>query len=74
MAAPFTVDKQTVAALGPFMLRLSLAQPAMQLHFTLAGAFRGAGDTVMPSTPPSSATGCSASRSPSWRPTCGTCR
>jgi Na+-driven multidrug efflux pump len=30
------------------MLCLSLAQPAMQLHFTLAGAFRGAGDTVTP--------------------------
>jgi Na+-driven multidrug efflux pump len=37
-----------VLALGPFMLCLSLAQPAMQLHFTLAGAFRGAGDTVTP--------------------------
>jgi putative MATE family efflux protein len=48
LAALFTVDKETVAALGPFMLCLSLAQPAMQLHFTLAGAFRGAGDTVTP--------------------------
>jgi len=48
LAALFTVDKDTVAALGPFMLCLSLAQPAMQLHFTLAGAFRGAGDTVTP--------------------------
>jgi putative MATE family efflux protein len=48
LAALFTVDRETVAALGPFMLCLSLAQPAMQLHFTLAGAFRGAGDTVTP--------------------------
>ena len=48
LAALFTVDRETVAALGPFMLCLSLAQPAMQLHFTLAGVFRGAGDTVTP--------------------------
>jgi Na+-driven multidrug efflux pump len=48
LARLFTVDEDTVRALGPFMLCLSLAQPAMQLHFTLAGAFRGAGDTVTP--------------------------
>ncbi len=48
LAEAFTVDPETVVALGPFMLCLSLAQPAMQLHFTLAGAFRGAGDTVTP--------------------------
>jgi len=48
LAKLFTVDEATVLALGPFMLCLSLAQPAMQLHFTLAGAFRGAGDTVTP--------------------------
>ncbi len=48
LAKLFTVDAATVLALGPFMLCLSLAQPAMQLHFTLAGAFRGAGDTVTP--------------------------
>jgi putative MATE family efflux protein len=48
LAEAFTVDAETVVALGPFMLCLSLAQPAMQLHFTLAGAFRGAGDTVTP--------------------------
>ncbi len=48
LAALFTVDRETVAALGPFMLCLALAQPAMQLHFTLAGAFRGAGDTLTP--------------------------
>ena len=43
-----TVDEATVVALGPFMLCLSVAQPTMQLHFTLAGAYRGAGDTVTP--------------------------
>ena len=48
LARLFTVDPETALALGPFMLCLSLAQPAMQLHFTLAGAFRGAGDTITP--------------------------
>ncbi|MAE95323.1 MAG: hypothetical protein CL910_11735 [Deltaproteobacteria bacterium] len=48
LAAVFTADPETVATLGPFMLCLSLAQPVMQLHFTLAGAFRGAGDTWTP--------------------------
>jgi putative MATE family efflux protein len=48
LAKLFTVDETTIAALGPFMLCLALAQPAMQLHFTLAGAFRGAGDTWTP--------------------------
>ncbi|MCP5069299.1 MAG: MATE family efflux transporter [bacterium] len=48
LAEIFTVDAETVATLGPFMLCLALAQPVMQLHFTLAGAFRGAGDTWTP--------------------------
>jgi putative MATE family efflux protein len=48
LARLFTVDEATVVALGPFMLCLSLAQPAMQLHFTLGGAFRGAGNTMTP--------------------------
>ncbi|MBW2240751.1 MAG: MATE family efflux transporter [Deltaproteobacteria bacterium] len=48
LAEIFTVDPETVATLGPFMLCLALAQPVMQLHFTLAGAFRGAGDTWTP--------------------------
>lgn len=48
LAELFTVDPGTVAILGPFMLCLSVAQPVMQLHFTLAGAFRGAGDTWTP--------------------------
>ena len=44
----FGDDLATAEALVPFMLCLALAQPAMQLHFTLAGAFRGAGDTTTP--------------------------
>jgi putative MATE family efflux protein len=48
LARLFTVDPDTVVALIPFMLCLSIAQPAMQLHFTLAGVFRGAGDTMTP--------------------------
>jgi putative MATE family efflux protein len=48
LARLFTDDPATVAALGPFMLFLALAQPAMQLHFTLGGAHRGAGDTWTP--------------------------
>lgn len=48
LAALFTVDPETILTLGPFMLCLAIAQPAMQLHFTLAGAFRGAGDTWTP--------------------------
>ena len=34
--------------LGPFMLALGIAQPFLQLHFTLGGAHRGAGDTWTP--------------------------
>ena len=34
--------------LGPFMLCLAIAQPFLQLHFTLGGAHRGAGDTWTP--------------------------
>jgi putative MATE family efflux protein len=48
LANLFTVDPETAAHLLPFMLCLSVAQPAMQLHFTLGGAFRGAGDTLTP--------------------------
>jgi putative MATE family efflux protein len=46
LARFFTADAQTVEALVPFMMCLAIAQPFMQLHFTLTGAFRGAGDTV----------------------------
>jgi putative MATE family efflux protein len=46
LAEAFAADPHTVDALIPFMMCLAIAQPFMQLHFTLAGAFRGAGDTV----------------------------
>jgi len=48
LARMFTSDPATIEALGPFMLILAVAQPMMQVHFTLAGAFRGAGDTWTP--------------------------
>jgi len=48
LAELFTDDPVVVAALGPFMLTLALAQPFLQLHFTLGGAHRGAGDTWTP--------------------------
>ena len=48
LARMFTNDAATIEALGPFMLVLAAAQPMMQVHFTLGGAFRGAGDTWTP--------------------------
>jgi putative MATE family efflux protein len=48
LARLFTSDPETIAALGPFMLCLAIAQPFLQLHFTLGGAHRGAGDTWTP--------------------------
>lgn len=48
IARAFTSDEAVVAALGPFMLLLALAQPPMGVHFTLGGALRGAGDTWTP--------------------------
>lgn len=48
IARVFTSDAGVVAALGPFMLMLALAQPPMGVHFTLGGALRGAGDTWTP--------------------------
>lgn len=48
LARLFTSDAATIDALGPFMLILALAQPMMQVHFTLGGAHRGAGDTWTP--------------------------
>jgi putative MATE family efflux protein len=48
LAALFTNDATVVEALGPFMLALALGQPFLQLHFTLGGAHRGAGDTFTP--------------------------
>jgi putative MATE family efflux protein len=48
LAALFTDDVAVIAALEPFMLLLGIAQPFLGVHFTLAGALRGAGDTVTP--------------------------
>ncbi|MFP6660328.1 MAG: MATE family efflux transporter [Myxococcota bacterium] len=48
LAELFTDDPTVIAALGPFMLTLAVAQPFLQVHFTLAGAHRGAGDTWTP--------------------------
>jgi putative MATE family efflux protein len=48
IAGLFTDDAETLATLGPFLLCLALAQPMLQLHFTLAGVHRGAGDTWTP--------------------------
>jgi putative MATE family efflux protein len=48
LARLFTQDAEVVAGLGPFMLALAMGQPFLQLHFTLGGAHRGAGDTWTP--------------------------
>jgi len=48
LAELFTDDRAVVTALGPFMLALAVGQPFLQLHFTLGGAHRGAGDTWTP--------------------------
>ncbi len=48
LARLFTSDAATIEVLGPFMLMLAVAQPMMQVHFALGGAFRGAGDTWTP--------------------------
>lgn len=48
LAALFTQDRQVIDALLPFMVALAVAQPFLQLHFTLGGAHRGAGDTFTP--------------------------
>lgn len=48
LAHLFVSDTGTVAALGPFLLCLALAQPFLQAHFALGGAHRGAGDTMTP--------------------------
>ena len=48
LARLFTPDEGVVRELGPFMLVLAAAQPLLGMHFTLAGALRGAGDTVTP--------------------------
>jgi putative MATE family efflux protein len=48
LAEMFTSDLAVIAALSPFMLALAAAQPFLQMHFTLAGAHKGAGDTITP--------------------------
>ena len=48
LAALFTEDTVIIAALSPFMLALAIGQPFLQMHFTLGGAHKGAGDTVTP--------------------------
>jgi putative MATE family efflux protein len=48
IARLFTNDASLVAALSPFLLCASLAQPFLQTHFALGGAHRGAGDTFTP--------------------------
>ena len=48
LAQVFTDDVAVIAALSPFMLALAAAQPFLQMHFTLAGAHKGAGDTITP--------------------------
>lgn len=44
----FTDDAALVDELVPFLIVLALVQPALQAHFALGGAHRGAGDTVTP--------------------------
>lgn len=44
----FTDDPAVVRDLDPFILLLGIALPFLVTHFTLAGALRGAGDTVTP--------------------------
>lgn len=48
LAGLFTNDPVLVHSLVPFLLCLAAAQPALQTHFCLAGAHRGAGDTTTP--------------------------
>ncbi len=48
LAELFTSDRAVIMALSPFMLALAAAQPFLQMHFTLGGAHKGAGDTMTP--------------------------
>jgi putative MATE family efflux protein len=48
LARLFTNDPALVAELVPFLIFLAVAQPALQAHFALGGAHRGAGDTMTP--------------------------
>jgi Na+-driven multidrug efflux pump len=47
-ARTFTNDPAVLHALDPFILLLGIALPFLVTHFTLAGALRGAGDTMTP--------------------------
>jgi Na+-driven multidrug efflux pump len=48
LARAFTGDEAVIAALDPFLLMLGIGLPLLVIHFTLAGALRGAGDTMTP--------------------------
>jgi putative MATE family efflux protein len=48
LAGLFTHDAALIEELVPFMIVLALVQPALQSHFALGGAHRGAGDTFTP--------------------------
>ena len=48
LAGLFTNDAALIDELVPFMIILALVQPALQSHFALGGAHRGAGDTFTP--------------------------
>jgi Na+-driven multidrug efflux pump len=48
MANLFTHDPAVIAALDPFILLLGIGLPFLVVTFTLAGALRGAGDTLTP--------------------------
>ncbi len=48
LAGLFTHDEALIDQIVPFMIILALVQPALQSHFALGGAHRGAGDTFTP--------------------------
>lgn len=48
LAGLFTHDAELIEELVPFMIVMALVQPALQSHFALGGAHRGAGDTFTP--------------------------
>jgi putative MATE family efflux protein len=48
LAGLFTDDAALIDALVPFLIVFALVQPALQAHFALGGAHRGAGDNFTP--------------------------
>jgi putative MATE family efflux protein len=48
LAGLFTDDAGLIDELVPFLIVMALVQPALQAHFALGGAHRGAGDTFTP--------------------------